>query len=201
VELRTFYATPLFKRLFLNDEGDIAGRLNVDAHTVTRVKLLYAYLCILRQHYGLEFEFDYPLIFTVSDPDTGLDRHFRLNFDPRFTQIKTVGEPPPLTEQDRQYLSAHIADPAVLMELLPPERFILQGFSTLNAIEVTDHEVLSSLKRDLIEKESIISTVRFQGLQQKLRTLFNKPDLCFGLAALQNHRVFMLKSESHFQYG
>ncbi len=200
-ELRAFYATPLFKRLFLDDEGDISGRLNVDAHTVAHVKLLYAYLCILRQHYGIELDFDYPLIFTASDPDTGLDRHFRLNFDPRFMQIKTVGEPPRLTEQDKHYLSSHIADPAVLMELLPPEKFILQGFSTLNAIEVTDQEVLSSLKRDLIEKESIISAARFQGLQQKLRTLFNKPNLCFGLAALQNHRVFMLKSESHFAYG
>jgi hypothetical protein len=200
-ELRAFYTTPSFKRLFLTPEGEMAGRLNVDAHTATRVKLLYAYLCILRTHYGIEFDFDYPLIFTASDPDTGLDRHFRLNFDPRFLQIKTVGDPPRLTEQEKQHLLAHIADPTVLMELLPPEQFMLHGFITLNAIEVTDQEVLSSLKRDLIEKESIISATRFRGLQQKLRTLFNKPDLCFGLAALQDDRVFMLKSESHFEYG
>ncbi len=201
-ELRAFYATPSFKRLFLTGDGErISGRLNVDAHTVRHVKLLYAYLCILRKHYDIELDFDYPLIFTASDLDTGLDRHFRMNFDPRFLQIKFAGEPPRLTDQDKHYLTSHIADPAVLMELLPPEQFILHGFVTLNAIEVTDQEVLSSLKRDLIEKESIISNARFQGLQQRLRTLFNKPDLCFGLAALQNHHVFMLKSESHFEYG
>ena len=199
--LRAFYTTPLFEQLFLNGDGALAGRLNVDAHTTTRVKLLYAYLCILRRYYGIELEFDYPLIFTATDPDTGLDRHFRMNFDTRFLQIKPVGEPPRLTDEDKHYLSTHIADPAVLMELLPPEHFILFGFVTLNAIEITDQEVLSSLKRDLIEKESIISNARFQGLQQKLRTLFKKPGLCFGLAALQNGHVFMLKSEAHFEYG
>ena len=39
------------------------------------------------------------------------------------------------------------------------------------AIEVTDQEVLSALKRDLIDRESIVSNVKFMGLQEKLRTL------------------------------
>ena len=87
------------------------------------------------------------------------------------------------------------------MQLLPPEHFVLHGFFVLNAIEVTDQEVLSSLKRDLIEKESIISNTRFKNLQTKLRTLFRKSDLRFGLAAIQAGQVLMLNSASQIEYG
>jgi hypothetical protein len=68
-------------------------------------------------------------------------------------------------------------------------------------MEVTDQEVLSLLKRDLIEKESIVSNTRFQGLQDKLRTLFRKPDLVFGLASISAEHVFMLNAGSPIQYG
>ena len=87
------------------------------------------------------------------------------------------------------------------MELLPPERFTFCGFTVLNAVEVTDQEVLSLLKRDLIEKESMVSNTRFQGLQEKLRTLFRKPDLVFGLASIRDEHVFMLNSGSPIEYG
>src|SRR6266513_511231 len=57
---------------------------------------------------------------------------------------------------------------------------------------VADPEVLSSLKRDLIDKESIVSNARFLALQQKLRTLFRRPELRFGLAALSGDQVLIL---------
>jgi hypothetical protein len=71
---------------------------------------------------------------------------------------------------------------------------VIRGFTVLRAVEVTDQEVLSSLKRDLIDKESIISTARFQGLQAKLRTLFRRPKLRLGLAAVDGDQVLMLNS-------
>jgi hypothetical protein len=87
------------------------------------------------------------------------------------------------------------------MDILPPEHFVFQGFGVLTADDVTDQEVLSSLKRDLIEKESIISNIRFRGLQDKLRTLFRKPDLLVGLAALQDRKVLILNAGAQIEYG
>jgi hypothetical protein len=155
----------------------------------------------LQQVYGIELGFEYPIILTVTDPETALDRHFRLSFDARFLQVKPNGTLPQLSEVAHRRLMAHLADPQVLMELLPPERFTFHGFTVLNAMEVTDQEVLSLLKRDLIEKESIISNTRFQGLQDKLRTLFRKPDLVFGLASIQAEQVFILNAGSPIEYG
>ena len=200
-QLQTFYASPRFKQVIADDSGQIHGRLNVDTHTVDHVKVLHAYAYILQHFYDIHLEFDYPLIFTGIDPDTGLDRHFRIDFDPRFIQVKTVGPLPTLTEAEKQHLLANLADLDELMSLLPPERFAFEGFVIINAVDVTDQEVISTLKRDLIEKESIISNARFYGLQQRLQTLFRKPDLFFEMAALQGDQVLAFDSNRQIEYS
>ena len=190
--LRSFYATPSFERLLVGEGGYLRARFNVDPATVAAVRLRYAYTVVLRRVYGVEVEVDLPIVLTVSCPETGLDRHFKALFDSRFVDAAPVGAVPPLV--DREGLLARFADPRALTALLPPDRFVIRGFTVLRAVEVTDQEVLSSLKRDLIDKESIISTARFQGLQAKLRTLFRRPKLRLGLAAVDGDQVLMLNS-------
>jgi hypothetical protein len=65
----------------------------------------------------------------------------------------------------------------VLTALLPPEAFILRGFTVVRAVDVTESEVTSALERDLIDQESIFSTDGFTRLQSRLRTLFGQPEL------------------------
>jgi len=200
--LQSFYATPAFARLGMADEdGTLRGRMNTDVQTLAQVKILHAYAFVLQKVYGIELDFENPLIFTTTDPHTGLDRHFKPNLDGRFIEIKTVGEVPQLTDEARQQVLANLANPHLLMEFLPPEHFVFQGFTVLTAEDVTDQEVLSSLKRDLIEKESIVSNARFRTLQDKLRTLFRKPNLLFGLAALQDGQVLVLNAGANIAYG
>ena len=200
-QLRSFYATPSFERLLMTEDGYLQGRINVDMQTVERVKRLHACLFILCQVYGVDIDFEYPIIFTVTDPDNGLDRHFRMNFDGRFIQVKTTGTIKPLSEAVKQQLLANLGDPQLMLDILQPSQFVLHGFGVLNAVEVTDQEVLSALKRDLIEKESIISKARFNGLQDKLRTLFRKPELFFGLAACQKDHVLVLHAGAPLEHG
>jgi GAF domain-containing protein len=199
--LAAFYATPSFRRELVGDDGMLRGLANVDARTVETVRLFYAYGAILRKYYGIELGFDYPIIVTTTDPDSGLARHFKLQFDRRFLELEAVGEPPALSDAARQRLLANLADPAVLMELLPPERFVFRGFMVFRALDVTDQEVLSALKRDLIEKESIVSDARFQGLQEKLRTYLRRPELQFGLAAIQGEQVYLLNYGSRIRHS
>src|SRR5262249_51295720 len=85
-------------------------------------------------------------------------------------------------------------------DLFTPEHFVLHGFLMLNALEVTDQEVLSSLKRDLIDRESLLSTTRFHSLQAKLRTLLRRPELGFGLAARQGEQLWLLYGEAEIAY-
>lgn len=197
--LRSFYATPPFERMLVSADGTLRGRPRMDVNALTSGRLLRAYLHIAKKFYGLELDFDYPLIFTFIDPDTGLERHFKMNFDPCFVEIRKVGEPKPLSAAARTLLLANLNDLSVWMELIPPENFEFHGFAVINAVDVTDQEVLSSLKRDLIEKESIISNARFISLQERLRALLRRPQLTIGLVAIQGSQVFVLNYGSQYE--
>lgn len=199
--LRSFYATPSFARLFLAEDGQvIAGRTNVTEAAKQQVRTLYAYALLLYRLYGMNIDFEYPLIYTAPDPKTGLDLHFKVQWDTRFVEVRPLGPVPPLTEALRKQILANLGNQQVLRQLLPPENFLLHGFIVFNALEVTDQEVLSSLKRDLIERESLISTRRFDDLQAKLRTLFRRPALRFGLAACQGQQIYMLRSDAEMAH-
>jgi GAF domain-containing protein len=203
-QLRAFYATPPFRRSLMNADGTLQGRANfLQEHSVEQTlaaaRLLLAYELILERTYGIDLGGDVPVIFTTADPATGLDQHFRLQFDWRFVEVALVGPKLPLADAVRQRLQTGLIDADFLVKLLPPERFLLRGFMIVKAVDVTDQEVLSSLKRDLIDKDSIVSSSHFQGLQAKLRTFFRRPDLGLGLAAVEGARVLVLNDASRHE--
>ena len=192
LQFRAFYATSAFRRSLMNDDGTLQGRVNLEGQRLGTVRLLLAYELILQQVYGIDLALEVPVIFTSVDPTTKLDRHFQLQFDWRFVEVQPLGPVPPLSDAVRRQHRAGYIDVEVLRVLLPPEKFVLRGFVILKAVDVTDQEVISSLKRDLIDKESIVSGTAFQSLQAKLRTLFRHPALHLGLAAVEGDRVLVL---------
>ena len=199
--LRGLYATPLMRRDLMLEDGRLKGRLNVEPALVSALRCGHAYALVLRRLYGVSVELDYPLILTVADPATGLDRYFRLLMDGQFVDVELRGALPPLPEGGRERLQAHLLDAAYLQRVLPPDRFVLSGVMFLRAIEVTDQEVLSALKRDLIDRESIVSEPRFVELQTRLRTLFRRPELRLGLAAIDGDRVLILNYGARLQHA
>jgi hypothetical protein len=200
-QLRSVYSTPSFERIFMGDDGSLRGRTGYDARAIGDLRFRLACALILRRVYGLELGGDPLLVITAADPATGLDRHFKMELDHRFIEVLERGPVPPLDEATRRRLPSLAVDPAALLELLPPDRFAFRGFTVFRAVDVTDAEVLSSIKRDLIDKESIISTARFLGLQDKLRTLFGLPGLGFGLAALDDGCVLLLNSTARLEHA
>lgn len=195
--MQSFYRTPAFARALCGPDGVLQGRINVDEHTAVGVHVLSAYEVVLRQIYGIELALDYPIVLSVPWPFVGFKRHFKLAFDSRFIEVRTRGPVPPLPPNASEWIREALFDRASLGDMLPADQFVISGFALFRAVDVTDHEVLSSLKRDLIDRESIVSDARFQGLQDKLRILFRRPELQFGLAAIQGERVLHLNHGAH----
>jgi hypothetical protein len=191
-QMHGFYATPSFRRLLMGEDGKLRGHVNLDDRMVGVMRLAFAYAVVLQRLYGIALDVDYPLVLTVPDPDTGLDRHFRLLFDWRFVDVMALGEVPPLAEAVRRRLHASILDAALLREVLPPENLLLRGVTIERAVEVTDQEVVSALKRDLIERDSVVSDTRFAKLQNRVRTLLRRPELILKLAVIEGDRVLVL---------
>jgi hypothetical protein len=200
-QLRGFYTTPAMRRDLMHDDGSLKGRINVDRALVSVLRRSYAWALVLRQAYGVDVQLDHPLVLTVPDAETGLDRHFRLLFDWQFVKVEVRGARPPLPDEARADLQARLLEPGYLEQILPPEHFVLRGVTFLKAIEVTDQEVLSALKRDLIDRESIVSPTRFAELQDRLRTLLRRPELRLGLAALDGDRVLILNYGAKIEHA
>ncbi len=188
------FVSPQFRRFFLNKDNSYRGRRNLDEASFNRGRVIRAYLFILKKFYGIEQDFDYPVINIISDPETGLDRHFKMQVDFRFVDVEALNNPKSLTAEEKNTILRHIAEPEVIREILPPEDFEIQGFTIFQAVEVTESEVLVGLERDLVDQNSIVSRENFLRVQERLRTLLKRPRLVAGLAAIQDDRILLLNT-------
>src|SRR6266403_1303461 len=198
--LRSVYGTHAFESI-MGPDGVLYGSLNLDMQALKDFRLVNAYALALERLYGIEFPVDYPLILTAPEPVTGLDRHYKIQFDGRFVDVDRLLPIPPLSEDMRRRLQAQALDLDGLAALIPAGSVRFSGFTVVKAADVTDQEVLSSIKRDLIDKESIVSNARFEKLQAKLRTLFRRADLRLTLAAIEGDRILMLNSGHQLEQG
>ncbi len=192
VTMRPFHVTPQFERLFLDVDSYVPLKSNVDQETFERGRAIRAYLFILEKFYGIHRDMEPLLINTVTDPETGLDRYYKLGLDFRFCRAEAAGELPPLSEEDRRKIIAHITEPEVIREILPPQHFEFHGFVVIDAVDVTESEVLAALTRELINQQSITSTAGFARIQQSVRTLLKRPDVTIGLCALAEDHLMVL---------
>jgi hypothetical protein len=198
--LRSVYSTRAFDTI-MGPDGVLYGRLNLELAALKEFRLLNAYALVLERLHGITFPVDYPLILTIPELETGLDRHFKIQFEGRFVDVEPLRPLPPLSEEVRRRLTAQAVDLDGLAALIPPGSVRFSGFTVVKAADVTDQEVLSSIKRDLIDKESIVSNARFEKLQAKLRTLFRRSNLHLTLVAFESDRILMLNSGHQLEQG
>jgi len=198
--MKPILVSPRFRTLFLDRNGAFSSRQNLNEKDLSRGRVIRAYLLILEKLYGVSQWFGFPLIHIVPDPETGLDRHFKMNLDFRFVEvIRTDGKEEAPDRGARDFLQANLVEPERLRERFPPEAYAFRGFTMLQAVDVTQTEVLSSLERTLVDRESVVSQNGFRELQNRLRTLFRRPDLMAGLAAIQEDQVLLLNTGSEMK--
>lgn len=192
--MKPFFVSPPFQGLFMAPEGGIKARRNIDQAKFERGRAVRAYLFILEEFYNIQQSINLPVIYIASDPETGLDRHYQFHFDYRFVEVSARETPQEPNPEERQFILDNIANPLALRELIPPENFILSGLTLIQAVEVTQNQVISALERELIDQESIVTGAGFLRLQERLRTLFGKPELMAGISALQHDRLLLMNA-------
>ncbi len=70
-------------------------------------------------------------------------------------------------------------------EKLPPKPISIEGFVVVTAVEVTELEMISLLKRDLLQKDAMDSIEKLDRLQHRIRSLMKLPDLQLGIICLE----------------
>ncbi|MBC5775352.1 GAF domain-containing protein [Pontibacter sp. KCTC 32443] len=179
----SFYATPRLEELQLLNGGNYTEKLNLDPKTLLFRLTLSAYTIILEKFYKANFQVDQPLIFTIKDKFTQLERHYKLSTDLKFMDVRLKGELKKLKPQEINFLINRYNNLDLWMQKLPPENFEFTGFAIYDFTDVTMEETISALRYDLLEQSSINSAESFRTLQQKLRVLFGLPGIKLGLAS------------------
>ena len=186
---RSFYYTSRFAEVMMGKDRTIKQPLNIDYATMERRMTQMAYLLILGREYGAEIPDNQgSLIFTVPDYSIGLYRHYGVNFDSSFVRVRVVGDKPVLSPEQVQHLLHNRHRLELWYQLLPPERFMLEGFNLLQLVDVTTQEILSELKYDLLERDVLQASDRLEQIQEKLRVLFARPALQLGIAAYDERK-------------
>jgi len=198
--IKPVFVSPEFQRLFLNDDGSFSGRRNVKEEDFNRGRAMRAYFLVLEKRYNIRHSFDYPLVHIVRDKESGLERHYKMNLDFRFVEVRHVrGDDTVLNSDMLGEITDNLTEPEKLRAVLPPEDFEIRGLTLLHAVDVTQTEVLAGLERDLVDQDTIVSQEGFLRLQDRLRTLFQRKDLTASIAALQDDQVFLLSSGVEIQ--
>lgn len=191
-EYRSIYSTAAYERLFTQEAGMLSGRVNLDLRTLTYGKLISAYLHVIRSIYKIEVPFEYPVIFTTQDADTGLDRHFKIRTDLRFVHIRAHDDIPELDNRTLRELLANFTDLSRWMDVIPPEIFEFYGFTVMRAYDVTDEQVIGLLERDLVDEESLVGRTAFPDVEDHVRTLLQMPGVELGLATIDGRDFYLL---------
>ena len=178
-----FYETPAWQRVGLCEPEHIKERLNIPLDQFAFGRLMWAYEFILEEWVGVEVDLQWALVMTVHDEEVGLDRHFSLGIDPRFVSVRLVRDLEKPSSEDIARLLAEPTNIELWTEVLPPDAFEFDGMTVITAVDVTPHEVISRLKNDLIEKDSMASPEKIDRLQHRIGNLLGCPELSLGLIA------------------
>ncbi len=185
---RSFYSTPTFAEVLLNAHHEVKQPLNIDAAAMQMQLTRIAYCLILERVYGVVLPGEGTVVFTVPDYSKGLYRHFSFSMHSQFVEVKVLGEKPVLGPAQIEELSHNRHRLELLYELLPPAHFAFEGFNIVRLVDVTEQEILSELKYDLLEHNVLQTPARFEQIQEKLRVLFARPSLQLGIAAYDEQK-------------
>ncbi|MEM1136621.1 MAG: GAF domain-containing protein [Bacteroidota bacterium] len=179
------YSTSRWKDLINTENINFAFK-DIDFETFERNKSIYCNKLILNEIYGHSYSFENNMLITVPNKKSGLNRYYKIYFNRDFAQVHPINKPAKLSKNEIRLLADNPTDQDLWSKYIDFKNFEIRGFIILRLMDVTQHEVLSALKYDLLEKDAIISKEKFGKLEQKLRELYELPDLKLGIVSFSN---------------
>ncbi len=145
-----------------------------------RQKLEWFYSFILEKLYGIRFRRKADMVKSISETSSGLTKHFRVNLDTRFIDVHPIGELPVIdTEVIRSYSFEEDALD-VLYRLLPPQLFVLSGFSIITITDVTAEYALQTIR----EHSADSAEEAFPLVVKALKELAGRKEIEFNILPL-----------------
>ena len=162
--------------------------------------LMYIYACIFILNFKYKAGIDYkrPYFLDIPDIKRGIVKHYRVFFNGDFSSFKIRNPKFKLTEKDIALLKDNFNNIDLWKEKIPPNTFDFEGVGILTIFDVSSDEVLSALKDDLLRPDALHSKAMHKTIQDKIRTIFNIPNLKFGFTFLDEDDGVMNSLDQNF---
>lgn len=196
-----FTFNPIFSTAAMQREVDLISidlkaKANLPGNSVQTGKVVKACLMILEKFYNTDTFSDRPVLLTLTDENTGLDRVYKVELNHSFCEIIPRNELKPIDKQVIKFLMEKTYDVDLWLQYIRPDDFEFHGFIVMRLIDVTEQEMLSSIKYDLLGKHAVTSKDSFGIIQHKLRSLFKIPDVKLGIAYFDPNNNLILNNSS-----
>ncbi|WP_066627247.1 GAF domain-containing protein [Labilibacter marinus] len=170
--------------------GNSAFSIDYAIHLAPNQDLVFmvfqAYLTILKKYYNFDFESNVPFTYKVTNNLTGAINYYTKKFDITYLDVIAKKELKPLSKDEIFELFDRAKDLSFWNERIPLSDFEFSGFVTSNYINVTHDHVMSELKSDLMDKNSILQKQGFDKVIERVRVLIDNPNMKFGIAVRPN---------------
>lgn len=190
------YSSEAFQSVIGINQIEKKAVANLPGGNIVLGKVVKGFLLIMEQFYDTSTHYDRPVLFTFRDEVTGLDRVYRVEINQEFCEIIAKAPIKPIDKQVIKFLMEKPYDLDLWFQYIHPEDFEFQGFIVLRLVDVTEQEMLSSIKYDLLEKNAVISKDSFSNIQHKLRSLFGIQDIRLGIAYFDPNNNLVLNNDS-----
>jgi len=181
------YSTPKWAELIDLDNINFSFK-GIDFETFEINKRIYINSLILNEIYGTEQIYHKSLLITIPNKQNGLNKYYKIYFDKDFAKVHALKTPPKLSKDIINSLAENPYDQELWGKYIDVSNYEVHGFIIMKLMDVTQNEVLSSIKYDLLEKDSIISKEKFSQLEIKLRELYELPDLRLGIVSFSGDK-------------
>jgi hypothetical protein len=193
-DFKSIYKTRAFDRTLDLSKLATCVTTNLPNNHMELGKTVKACLLILEKFYGVKVGLEKPIHFTVRNSETGLDKVYRVEINHQFCEIVAKGKIEPIERHVIKFLTEKMYDVDLWLQYIRPENFEFHGFIVIRLVDVTEQEMLSSIKYDLLKKNAVVLEESFSIIQHKLRSLFGIDDIRLGLAYCDSTNNLILKN-------
>ena len=177
-----FYKTPAFEEMYQKKQAGLM--LSKEPEQLKSFMVVRPSIEILNKFYGQDIQMDLPTIFTLQNPQSDLEKHYKSQLDLSYVEVKAVKPPQKISPAQINELLGNINDLELWQKYIPPENFEFRGVVVMTLVDITQEEAISRVKDILLEKDAVVDRARLLHIQHHMRTLFNIGDLRLGITAI-----------------
>jgi hypothetical protein len=194
----TIYTSRLFNMLFIEPgTKNIKIPDNETGKDIEHDRLIGAYNLILKKYCNYHTPEFVSSVHPYHDPHSGLIKYMELQLDTRYIDVKYTGSHLPIPDDFINKKDHGLLSLEQLQHNIPIEQFAFEGIVIGRVIDVTETEVISQMKSELLNLNAFSEGVVYHKLQDLVQSLIGLKDIRIGITPffkVNGHYVF---SELH----